>query len=114
MDKGRLVKQRCILWVCCKAPRGEVKNMDEGLSKQEWQLFWITAQNVSFFQPDNISLILDENVMKTKGQWDRINKWNFNNIEGHNTVTFFKESTVVPEALVVIIRFAACWFYELQ
>lgn len=28
--------------------KGEAKNMDEGLSKQEWQLFWITEQNVSF------------------------------------------------------------------
>lgn len=47
---------------------GKENNMNEGLSKQEWQLFWITAENAGISSLTISSLILDENVMKTKGQ----------------------------------------------
>lgn len=35
--------------ILLEGTKGKTKNMDEGLSKQEWQLFWITEENVSFF-----------------------------------------------------------------
>lgn len=44
------------------------KNMNEGVIQTRMAAVPNHSRKCKLFQPDNISLILDENIMKTKGQ----------------------------------------------
>lgn len=57
-----------LVWFCCGECAGVGKEYEWRVIQTRMAAVLNHSRKCKLFQPDNISLILDENVMKTKGQ----------------------------------------------